>query len=70
MYMSQGALFFASYEFFKSLFSLEVPHTSTQRTWHKQKSKDGIRLEQSAFVSSSSSGSDPVSSSSSSSLRS
>ncbi|XVE64838.1 hypothetical protein DITRI_Ditri07aG0134100 [Diplodiscus trichospermus] len=36
MYMSQGALFFASYEFLKQLFSLEVP----QLTTHKQKNKD------------------------------
>ncbi|XVF52903.1 hypothetical protein PTKIN_Ptkin05aG0055700 [Pterospermum kingtungense] len=36
MYMSQGALFFASYEFFKQLFSLEVP----QLTAYKQKKEN------------------------------
>ncbi|XP_022760168.1 uncharacterized protein LOC111306645 [Durio zibethinus] len=36
IYMSQGALFFASYEFFKQLFSLEVP----QLTTHKQKKEN------------------------------
>ncbi|XWS38366.1 hypothetical protein CRYUN_Cryun19dG0125100 [Craigia yunnanensis] len=36
MYMSQGALFFASYEFFKQLFSLDAP----QLTTHKQKKEN------------------------------
>ncbi|TQD74806.1 hypothetical protein C1H46_039643 [Malus baccata] len=37
MYMSQGAIFFASYEFFKRLFSLESPQTDVQRIQYKQK---------------------------------
>ncbi|XP_048445930.1 S-adenosylmethionine mitochondrial carrier protein [Pyrus x bretschneideri] len=36
MYMSQGAIFFASYEFFKRLFSLESPQTDVQRIQYKQ----------------------------------
>lgn len=36
MYMSQGALFFASYEFFKQFLSLEVPQLST----HEQKKEN------------------------------
>lgn len=36
MYVSQGALFFASYEFFKSLFCLEMPKLHAQTIPHKQ----------------------------------
>ncbi|GAV83865.1 Mito_carr domain-containing protein [Cephalotus follicularis] len=36
IYMSQGAIFFASYEFFKSLFSLEVPQLNSQRIQLKE----------------------------------
>ncbi|GKU95268.1 hypothetical protein SLEP1_g8649 [Rubroshorea leprosula] len=37
MYMSQGAIFFASYEMFKSLFSLDVPKQTMQ---HNKKEED------------------------------
>lgn len=40
MYMIQGALFFASYESFKRLFSLEFPRLSTQTFQHEQKNED------------------------------
>ncbi|KAI3468733.1 hypothetical protein Pfo_025396 [Paulownia fortunei] len=40
MYMIQGALFFASYESFKRLFSLEVPQLSAQTFQHEQKKED------------------------------
>lgn len=40
MYMSQGALFFASYEFFKRSFSLEKPQTDSQRIQYQQKMED------------------------------
>ncbi|KAL6349443.1 hypothetical protein AAG906_034100 [Vitis piasezkii] len=36
MYVSQGALFFASYEFFKSLFCLEMPKLHAQTIPHEQ----------------------------------
>ncbi|XP_020418957.1 S-adenosylmethionine mitochondrial carrier protein isoform X2 [Prunus persica] len=39
MYMSQGALFFASYEFFKSLFSLDTPQTDAPRIQYQQKTE-------------------------------
>ncbi|XP_019195949.1 PREDICTED: mitochondrial substrate carrier family protein C isoform X2 [Ipomoea nil] len=35
MYMTQGALFFASYESFKRLFSLDLHQSSAQRTHHE-----------------------------------
>ncbi|OMO79514.1 hypothetical protein CCACVL1_13609 [Corchorus capsularis] len=44
MYMSQGALFFASYEFFKQLFSLEVPHLSTQQKHQENKDDSPSQL--------------------------
>ncbi|GMH29743.1 hypothetical protein Nepgr_031586 [Nepenthes gracilis] len=40
MYMSQGALFFSSYEFFKSLFSLETLHQSSQITDYERETDD------------------------------
>ncbi|KAK6158238.1 hypothetical protein DH2020_005552 [Rehmannia glutinosa] len=40
MYMIQGALFFASYESFKRLFSLEVPQRSAQTFQHEHKKED------------------------------
>ncbi|KAF2297825.1 hypothetical protein GH714_003757 [Hevea brasiliensis] len=40
MYVSQGALFFASYEFFKRLFSLENPQFNSQRIQYKQSMED------------------------------
>lgn len=40
MYMIQGALFFASYESFKSLLSLEIPQTSTQVIRNEQRIED------------------------------
>lgn len=53
MYMSQGALFFASYEFFKGVFSLEVPHLSTLRIQHKQTEEDDVVSTESLFPSTS-----------------
>ncbi|KAG6688619.1 hypothetical protein I3842_11G133700 [Carya illinoinensis] len=41
MYMSQGAIFFGSYEFFKRLFCLEVPQRNAQRIKYKQSTEDG-----------------------------
>ncbi|KAL1547566.1 S-adenosylmethionine mitochondrial carrier protein-like isoform X3 [Salvia divinorum] len=49
MYMIQGALFFASYESFKSLFSLDFPRPSTQALQHEQKSKDDLEILPSAI---------------------
>lgn len=40
MYMTQGALFFASYESFKRLLSLEVPQLSHLPIQHEQCTKD------------------------------
>ncbi|KAK9277768.1 hypothetical protein L1049_007315 [Liquidambar formosana] len=40
MYISQGALFFASYELFKRSFSLEVPQHNAQAILHRQSMKD------------------------------
>uniref|UniRef100_A0A5B7CCE9 Mitochondrial substrate carrier family protein n=1 Tax=Davidia involucrata TaxID=16924 RepID=A0A5B7CCE9_DAVIN len=40
MYMSQGALFFASYETFKRLFSLDVPQLNAQTIQHEQNMED------------------------------
>lgn len=40
MYMSQGAIFFASYEFFKSMFSLEILHIPAQVIEKKEDTKD------------------------------
>ncbi|XP_057978303.1 uncharacterized protein LOC131164828 [Malania oleifera] len=40
MYMTQGALFFASYESFKSLFSLKVPQLGAATISHKSKLED------------------------------
>lgn len=40
MYMSQGALFFTSYEFFKRLFASEVPQFSTKTIQYKQNMLD------------------------------
>ncbi|KAF5177324.1 Mitochondrial carnitine carrier [Thalictrum thalictroides] len=41
MYISQGALFFASYEFFKSIFALQSPQICTPALEDKQKIKEG-----------------------------
>ncbi|XP_073133974.1 uncharacterized protein [Henckelia pumila] len=40
MYMIQGALFFASYESFKSLLALEIPQTTIQVIRHEQRMED------------------------------
>uniref|UniRef100_A0A2C9WI42 Uncharacterized protein n=1 Tax=Manihot esculenta TaxID=3983 RepID=A0A2C9WI42_MANES len=40
MYVSQGALFFASYEFFKRLFSLEVAQFNSRRIQYKESVED------------------------------
>ncbi|KAF3960931.1 hypothetical protein CMV_014403 [Castanea mollissima] len=40
MYMSQGAIFFASYEFFKRMFSLEEPRHNAQTIQYKQSTED------------------------------
>ncbi|GMY30324.1 uncharacterized mitochondrial carrier C12D12.05c isoform X1 [Fagus crenata] len=40
MYMSQGAIFFTSYEFFKRMFSLEEPRHNTQTMQSKQSTED------------------------------
>ncbi|WCJ26283.1 Mitochondrial substrate carrier family protein [Euphorbia peplus] len=40
MYVSQGALFFASYEFFKRLFSVELQQFSAQRIQNKEGMED------------------------------
>ncbi|KAJ8449249.1 hypothetical protein Cgig2_002381 [Carnegiea gigantea] len=40
MYMSQGALFFASYEFFKSVLSLQLPQHKTESLQYKQDADD------------------------------
>ncbi|KAK6947786.1 Mitochondrial substrate/solute carrier [Dillenia turbinata] len=44
MYMSQGALFFASYEGFKILLSLESPQLDPQTTHYKENVKDDSTL--------------------------
>ncbi|KAK9716581.1 hypothetical protein RND81_06G243400 [Saponaria officinalis] len=44
MYMSQGALFFASYEFFKSLLSLDFPRDSAEMLQYKQDVDDDTLL--------------------------
>lgn len=44
MYMIQGALFFASYESFKRLFSLDFPRPSTRALQLEQKSKDDSEI--------------------------
>lgn len=36
MYVSQGAIFFASYEFLKAVFSLEPPRVPSLVTEHKE----------------------------------
>lgn len=40
MYMSQGALFFASYEFFKSVLTLQLPQHKTESLQYKQDADD------------------------------
>ncbi|CAA7018250.1 unnamed protein product [Microthlaspi erraticum] len=40
MYMSQGAIFFASYEFYKSVLSLEAAQPDLSALWHKTKDGD------------------------------
>ena len=40
MYMTQGALFFASYESFKKLFSLEIPQPKAERVAYEQSLED------------------------------
>ncbi|KDP25434.1 hypothetical protein JCGZ_20590 [Jatropha curcas] len=40
IYLSQGALFFASYEFFKRLFTLEVPQLNARGTQYKESMED------------------------------
>ncbi|KAJ0105747.1 hypothetical protein Patl1_17726 [Pistacia atlantica] len=40
MYMSQGAIFFGSYEFFKHLFSLDVPQLNAPRILHEHTKQD------------------------------
>uniref|UniRef100_A0A1J3JKG2 S-adenosylmethionine carrier 1, chloroplastic/mitochondrial n=1 Tax=Noccaea caerulescens TaxID=107243 RepID=A0A1J3JKG2_NOCCA len=40
MYMSQGAIFFASYEFYKSVLSLEEAQPDLSALWHKTKDGD------------------------------
>ncbi|KAK2647296.1 hypothetical protein Ddye_014785 [Dipteronia dyeriana] len=54
MYMSQGALFFASYEFFKKAFFSEVPELIAQKIHHKQNKDDDSVSSQSPFLLSSS----------------
>lgn len=54
MYMSQGALFFASYEFFKGVFSLEVPHLNALRIQHEKTKEDDAVSSESLFPSTSS----------------
>ncbi|KAL9246713.1 hypothetical protein vseg_020212 [Gypsophila vaccaria] len=44
MYMSQGALFFASYEFFKSLLSLDLARDSSETLQYKQDTDDDTLL--------------------------
>ncbi|KAL5816585.1 hypothetical protein ACOSQ3_024963 [Xanthoceras sorbifolium] len=51
MYMSQGALFFTSYEFFKRAFSLEVPKINAQIIQHKQNKDDDAVSSQSLIPS-------------------
>ncbi|KAK2664087.1 hypothetical protein Ddye_002661 [Dipteronia dyeriana] len=51
MYMSQGALFFASYEFFKKAFFSEVPELITQEIHHKQNKDNDSVSSQSPFTS-------------------
>ncbi|ESQ38357.1 hypothetical protein EUTSA_v10028506mg [Eutrema salsugineum] len=40
MYMSQGAIFFASYEFYKSVLSLQAAQPDLSALWHKTKDGD------------------------------
>nr|XP_016441606.1 PREDICTED: mitoferrin-like [Nicotiana tabacum] len=40
MYMTQGALFFASYESFKRLFALEIPQPKAERVKYEQSLED------------------------------
>ncbi|KAF3448567.1 hypothetical protein FNV43_RR09280 [Rhamnella rubrinervis] len=47
MYMSQGALFFASYEFLKGVFSLEMPQPVNERTRWQQSTEDNPVLQSS-----------------------
>jgi len=42
MYMSQGALFFASYEFFKSVFFVQLPQHKTETLAGKQDDDDPL----------------------------
>lgn len=44
MYVSQGAIFFASYEFLKAVFALEVSRPPSQVTENKQKADDPAQL--------------------------
>ncbi|KAJ6695449.1 MITOCHONDRIAL SUBSTRATE CARRIER FAMILY PROTEIN [Salix koriyanagi] len=44
MYVSQGALFFASYEFLKRLFSLEMPQFNARGIQHKETIEDDSAL--------------------------
>lgn len=44
MYVSQGALFFASYEFLKRLFSLEMPQFNARSIQHKETIEDDSAL--------------------------
>ncbi|KAJ6347442.1 hypothetical protein OIU76_004008 [Salix suchowensis] len=44
MYVSQGALFFASYEFLKRLFSLEMPRFNARSIQHKETIEDDSAL--------------------------
>ncbi|XP_010529594.1 PREDICTED: mitochondrial substrate carrier family protein Y [Tarenaya hassleriana] len=44
MYMSQGAIFFASYEFYKSILSLETPQTSYLPDWLKPRDENSSPL--------------------------
>lgn len=43
MYISQGALFFASYEFLKVVFALQVPQSHVQ-VIHNQQNADYLKL--------------------------
>ncbi|XP_030501941.2 mitochondrial aspartate-glutamate transporter AGC1 isoform X2 [Cannabis sativa] len=55
MYMSQGALFFASYEFLKKLYYLEMPQPETERIQNQQSMDDDTVVLSSSSSSSSSS---------------
>ncbi|XP_048320534.2 uncharacterized protein LOC107405979 [Ziziphus jujuba] len=52
MYMSQGALFFASYEFFKRVFSLEIPQSNRERIQSQRSTKDDLLLPSSCVTTS------------------